>query len=62
MPKIMMSITLSGTHTGHHWKAIVTACQANDVRYYIVEQDLCQRDSLESAKISYENMRNMGLE
>lgn len=44
------------------WPSIIAACEANNVQYYIVEQDICQRDSLESVKISYENMRKMGLE
>ena len=44
------------------WPGIIAACVANNVEYYIVEQDVCQRDSLESVKISYDNMRGMGLE
>ncbi|MEN6403693.1 MAG: sugar phosphate isomerase/epimerase [Armatimonadia bacterium] len=44
------------------WPGIIGACVANDVQYYIVEQDTCERDSLESVKISYDNMRGMGLE
>lgn len=44
------------------WAGITAACVANDVEYYIVEQDVCQRDSLESVAISYRNMRAMGLE
>jgi len=44
------------------WPGIIEACVANDVQYYIVEQDTCERDSLESVKTSYDNMRAMGLE
>ncbi|HEX28724.1 TPA: sugar phosphate isomerase/epimerase, partial [Candidatus Poribacteria bacterium] len=28
--------------------------------WYIVEQDVCQRPSLESARISFENLRRWG--
>lgn len=44
------------------WPAIIEACVANGVEYYIVEQDVCPGDSLESVALSYKNMRAMGLE
>jgi sugar phosphate isomerase/epimerase len=44
------------------WGEIIPICEANGVQYAIVEQDTCQRDPLESIKISYNNLRAMGLE
>lgn len=43
------------------WPSIIAACRAHNVQYCIVEQDTCQRDSLEAVKISFDNMRKMGL-
>ena len=45
-----------------NWPAILDACHAAGVRWYAVEQDICPRDPFESLKISYENLRKMGLE
>ena len=39
------------------WDAIFTAAQNAGVRWYIVEQDICQRPSLESAAISFNNLQ-----
>jgi sugar phosphate isomerase/epimerase len=39
------------------WPAIFAAAKDADVRWYIVEQDECRGDSLESARISAEFMR-----
>lgn len=44
------------------WPGIISACVDTGVEYYIVEQDICPGDSLDSVKISYDNMRAMGLE
>jgi sugar phosphate isomerase/epimerase len=46
-----------------HWERILAACQDANVRWYVVEQDfpVPGRSTFESAKISYENMVNMGL-
>lgn len=44
------------------WEGIIEACEASGVEYYIVEQDTCQRDPFESLKISFENLRAMGVE
>ena len=41
--------------------AILQACQEAEVEWYAIEQDICQRDPFESLKISYENLRAMGL-
>jgi sugar phosphate isomerase/epimerase len=45
------------------WDGILAACQDANVRWYVVEQDqpMPGRSIFESARISYENMRNMGL-
>ncbi len=44
-----------------NWTGILQACQEAGVGWYAVEQDVCQRDPFESLKISYENLRAMGL-
>jgi len=40
--------------------AIFAAAEAQGAAWYIVEQDVCQRPSLESAKISLENLKGWG--
>lgn len=45
-----------------YWPRIIEACRQAGVRWYIVEQDICQRDPFDSLKISLENLRAMGLE
>ncbi|HNQ34445.1 MAG TPA: sugar phosphate isomerase/epimerase [bacterium] len=45
-----------------NWPAILTACRDGGVRWYAVEQDTCPRPPLESARISLENLKRMGLE
>lgn len=43
------------------WPSILDACTAANVPLYIVEQDTCERDSVESARISYKNLKHMGV-
>jgi len=45
-----------------NWEAIIPACRKSGVKWYTVEQDICLRHPLESAKISLENLRKMGIE
>jgi sugar phosphate isomerase/epimerase len=45
-----------------NWPAILQACREGGVEYYAVEQDVCQRDPFESLKISFNNLKAMGLE
>lgn len=45
-----------------NWPSILLACREAGVEWYAVEQDVCQRDPFESLKISYQNLRGMGLE
>ena len=45
-----------------NWPAILQACRDAEVEWYAVEQDICRRDPFESLKISYENLKAMGLE
>jgi sugar phosphate isomerase/epimerase len=45
-----------------NWSTILPACRAAGVQWYAVEQDVCQRDPFESLKISYNNLKAMGLE
>jgi sugar phosphate isomerase/epimerase len=44
-----------------NWKTILDACKKNGVEWYIIEQDVCQRDPFESLSISLRNLHNMGL-
>ena len=44
------------------WQGILAAAQDAGVKWYIVEQDICQRDPFESLEISFNNMKAMGLE
>jgi sugar phosphate isomerase/epimerase len=44
-----------------NWPAILQACREAGVEWYIVEQDTCQRDPLESLGISLRNLQAMGL-
>ena len=44
-----------------NWPEIISACREAGVEWYAVEQDTCQRDPFESLKISYENLKAMGL-
>lgn len=42
------------------WPAIFAASEANGAVAYIVEQDTCDGDPLDSARISFENLKKMG--
>ncbi|MGQ9553490.1 MAG: sugar phosphate isomerase/epimerase family protein [Anaerolineae bacterium] len=44
-----------------NWPAILQACREGGVRWYVIEQDICQRDPFESLTISYNNLKAMGL-
>ncbi len=44
-----------------NWSAILEAAKESGVEWYLVEQDICQRDPFESLKISLENLKAMGL-
>jgi sugar phosphate isomerase/epimerase len=41
---------------------IIAACREAGVRWHVVEQDICQRDPLESIAISLNNLHEMGIE
>jgi sugar phosphate isomerase/epimerase len=45
-----------------NWPAILDASRKAGVVWYIVEQDICQRDPFESLAISLRNMKAMGLQ
>jgi len=45
-----------------NWPGIIEACQEAGVEWYIVEQDRCERDPFESLKISFDNMKAMGID
>jgi sugar phosphate isomerase/epimerase len=56
-------ITLAEVGEGNlNWPGIVDACKEAGVTWYVVEQDQCRRDPFESIKISFDNLREMGLE
>jgi len=42
-----------------NWPAIFDACREAGAKWYLVEQDTCQREEFESAKISFDNMKKM---
>jgi sugar phosphate isomerase/epimerase len=42
-----------------NWPAILSACKAANVEWYIVEQDTCYRDPFESLGISLKNLKAM---
>jgi sugar phosphate isomerase/epimerase len=42
------------------WPAIFAAAEATGVKHYIVEQDTCPGDSMDSVKLSIDNLRQMG--
>ncbi|MGV3720646.1 MAG: sugar phosphate isomerase/epimerase family protein [Actinomycetota bacterium] len=44
-----------------NWPAILEACKTAGVEWYIIEQDVCQRDPFESLAISLRNVQAMGL-
>lgn len=44
-----------------NWPAILDACKAAGVEWYIIEQDFCLRDPFESLGISLRNVQAMGL-
>ncbi|MCK5739575.1 sugar phosphate isomerase/epimerase [bacterium] len=44
-----------------NWPAILDACKTAGVEWYLVEQDICQRDPFESLAISLRNMKSWGL-
>jgi sugar phosphate isomerase/epimerase len=44
-----------------NWERILGVCRKRNVRWYAVEQDICERDPFESIRISYENLVKMGL-
>ena len=43
------------------WDAILKACKAADIEWYIIEQDTCPGDPFDSLKRSLDNLRAMGL-
>jgi len=44
-----------------NWPEILKACKDSGVNWYLVEQDVCQRDPFESLGISLRNLKAMGL-
>jgi sugar phosphate isomerase/epimerase len=44
-----------------NWQGIIAACKKAGTRWYVVEQDYCQRDPFDSLAISFSNLKNMGL-
>ena len=44
-----------------NWPAILQACREGGVEWYAIEQDECRRDPFESLKISFDNLRGMGV-
>jgi len=44
------------------WPGILAACEAANVEWYIVEQDTCEGDPFDSLKISFDNLKAMGVD
>jgi len=44
------------------WDGILAAAQDAGVKWYIVEQDTCERDPFESLAISFNNLKAMGID
>ncbi len=44
-----------------NWPGLLKACKESGVKWYVVEQDTCQRDPFESLAISFRNLKAMGL-
>jgi sugar phosphate isomerase/epimerase len=44
-----------------NWPAILSACKKSRVEWFIIEQDICQRDPFESLGISLKNLKQMGI-
>jgi sugar phosphate isomerase/epimerase len=44
-----------------NWPGILAACRKAGVEWFIVEQDICQRDPFQSLEISLKNLQQMGL-
>ncbi len=44
-----------------NWSSILPAAKAAGVEWYIVEEDVCQRDPFESIEISLKNLKAMGM-
>jgi len=44
-----------------NWPSILQACKDIGVEWYVIEQDICQRDPFESLAISLKNVKAMGL-
>lgn len=56
-------ITLAEVGEGNlNWKGILDASRHAGIRWYVVEQDRCRRDPFESIRISFENLKAMGVE
>ncbi len=43
------------------WDDILSACEEVGTQWYLVEQDVCKRPSMESARISFENLKARGM-
>jgi len=42
------------------WDDIFEACEESGAKYALVEQDICQREPIESMEISYNNLKTKG--
>lgn len=45
-----------------NWPGIMKTAEEIGIRLYVVEQDKCDGDVFEAAKISYDNLKKMGIE
>lgn len=56
------NVTMAEVGEGNlNWPAILKAAKSSGVKWYIVEEDVCQRDPFESIEISLKNLKAMGV-
>ena len=44
------------------WDLIIAACKRAGIAWYLIEQDVCQRDPFDCLALSLENLKSMGLD
>ena len=44
------------------WGPIIAACKGAGIEWYLIEQDVCQRDPFDSLALSLENLKGLGLD
>lgn len=59
-PEGRVTATMAEVGEGNlNWPSILQACRLSGVRYYVIEQDICQRDPFDSLEISLRKAQAM---